>query len=311
MISSRAHTRPRVSPATAGTAPSRPARALPMGATGPLVAQAQALVAAFYQRFHGLTEVTASPKELAHARQLLGEHGAEHAYVLLAYAQEAASDTHYHPQTFMGILHYLPAALAAAAARAAQAAQARRHQAAMAARRCHERYLLWRHQQLAQLRASMPRAALRHWKTPSGPACLRRGPRPLRCRWPSGWRSTMCWRPRPSCPRSRRGGNTTRKGKDHAHPQRSGPSLRAGHGGENGPRRCAGQTHGRAGATHSGPVDDAPATCHSTRMGSGGAGDVGRTRLSRPHDHARGTMSRVSAHGTADHTAERKEDGQG
>ena len=77
------------------------------------------------------------------------------------------------------------------------------------------------------------------------------------------------------------------------------------------PRRCAGQTHGRAGATHSGPVDDAPATCHSTRMGSGGAGDVGRTRLSRPHDHARCTMSHVSTHGTADHTAERKEDGQG
>ena len=124
------------------------------------MAQAQALVAAFYQRFHGLAEVTASPKELAHARQLLAEYGAEHAYCLLAYAQQAASETHYHPQTFMGILHYLPAALAAAAARATQVAQARRHQAAMAERRCHERYLLWRHQQLAQLRASMPRAAL-------------------------------------------------------------------------------------------------------------------------------------------------------
>jgi len=59
-----------------------------------------------------------------------------------------------------------------------------------------------------------------------------------------------------------------------------------------------------------GPVDDAPATCHSTRMGSGGAGDVGRTRLSRPHGHARGTMSHVATHGTADHTAERQEDGQ-
>ena len=160
MISSPAHTRPRVSPATAGTSPSTPVHAVPTAATDPLVAQAQALVAAFYQRFHGLTQVTASPKELAHACQLLREHGEEHASLLLAYAQEAAADTHYHPQTFMGILHYLPAALAAAAARATQVAQARRHHAAVAERRCHERYLLWRHQQLAQLRASMPRAAL-------------------------------------------------------------------------------------------------------------------------------------------------------
>jgi hypothetical protein len=117
-------------------------------------------VAAFYQRFHGLSQVTASPKELMHASQLLAAHGEAHAYGLLAYAQEAAAETHYHPRTLMGILHYLPAALAAAAARAAQVAQARRHQAALAARRCHERYLLWHQQQLAQLRASLPPAAL-------------------------------------------------------------------------------------------------------------------------------------------------------
>jgi hypothetical protein len=153
-------TGPPVAPATAGASPGTSVRAVPTAATDPLVAQAQALVAAFYQRFHGLAQVTASPKELTHARQLLREHGKEHAYGLLAYAQEAAAETHYHPQTFMGILHYLPAALAAAAAHAAQVAQAHRHQAAVAERRCHERYLLWRHQQLAQLRARMPRAAL-------------------------------------------------------------------------------------------------------------------------------------------------------
>jgi hypothetical protein len=117
-------------------------------------------VAAFYQRFHGLTQVTASPKELAHARQLLSEHGAEYASFLLVYAQQAAAETHYHPRTFMGILHYLPAALAAAATRATQVAQAHRHQAAVAERRKHERYLLWRHQQLSQLRASLPPAEL-------------------------------------------------------------------------------------------------------------------------------------------------------
>ena len=91
----------------------------------------------------------------------------------------------------MGILHYLPAALAAAAARATQAAQARRHQAAVAERRCHERYLLWRHQQLAQLRASMPRAALEALEDAQQTRLVAAGPRPLRSGWPSGWRSTI------------------------------------------------------------------------------------------------------------------------
>ena len=107
--------------------------------------------------------------------------------MLLAYAQEAAADTHYHPQTFMGILHYLPAALAAAAARATQVAQARRHQAAVAERRCHERYLLWRHQQLAQLRASMPRAALEALEDAQrSPLAGGEDPGLYARRWPSG-----------------------------------------------------------------------------------------------------------------------------
>ena len=132
----------------------------PPDATDPLVAQAQTLVAAFYQRFHGLAQVTASPKELDHARQLLREHGETKAHFLLAYAQQAAPDTHYCPRTFMGILHYLSHALAAYDARATQATHVRTQQALASERRVHECYLAWQQAQCTQLRAALARAEL-------------------------------------------------------------------------------------------------------------------------------------------------------
>jgi hypothetical protein len=122
--------------------------------------QAQALVAAFYQRFHGLAQATASPKEVEHALQLLTNHGEAKAQFLLTYAQQAAPETHYQPQTFMGILHYLHFALAAYDAQATQRAQATQHQATLSARRCQERYLTWRQEALTQLRSTCPPAVL-------------------------------------------------------------------------------------------------------------------------------------------------------
>src|SRR5262249_56437529 len=82
---------------------------------------AQALVRAFYQRFHGLTQVTPLPKELEHATALLAQHGAAKAHFLLAFAQQAAAETHYQPQVLGGIVQYLPRALAAYDAQAARA----------------------------------------------------------------------------------------------------------------------------------------------------------------------------------------------
>src|SRR5262249_60926423 len=123
-------------------------------ATDPLVAQAQALVAAFYQRFHGLSQVTAHPKELAHALEILTAHGEAKASFLLTYAQQEASTTAYQPRFFGGILSYLPQALAAYEARSTQATRVQTQQSA-AARRWHECYLTWRQQQLGQLRARM------------------------------------------------------------------------------------------------------------------------------------------------------------
>jgi hypothetical protein len=124
------------------------------------VAQAQALVAAFYQRFHGLLQVTPHPKELAHALALLTAHGEAKAYFLLVYAQQEASTTAYQPRFFGGILPYLPQALAAYEARIAQATQVRTQQAAARERRLHERYLTWQQAQCAQRRAALSSAEL-------------------------------------------------------------------------------------------------------------------------------------------------------
>ena len=68
-----------------------------------------------------VSEATASPKQLEHARQLLTEHGEARTYLLLAYAQQAAHETADSPQTFDGIVYYLPRALTAYDVRATQA----------------------------------------------------------------------------------------------------------------------------------------------------------------------------------------------
>ena len=122
--------------------------------------QAHALVTAFYQRFYGLTQVIPLPKELEHATALLAQHGAAKAHFLLAFAQQAAAETHYQPQVLGGILHYLPRALAAYDAQAARAIQAATQRAAADERTWHERYLEWRQHELRRLRAALPPAKL-------------------------------------------------------------------------------------------------------------------------------------------------------
>src|SRR5712691_9501084 len=121
----------------------------------PLLPQAEALVRQFYQRFHGLAQVTPHPKELAHATELLATHGEVKAHFLLTFAHQAATETHYQPQTFGGILHYLPRALAAYNAQATQAAI---QHAEASERTRREQYAQWRQQALAQLRHALPAA---------------------------------------------------------------------------------------------------------------------------------------------------------
>ena len=183
----------------------------PPASTDPMEAQAQALVDAFHQRFHGRAPGTAHPKELAHATQLLTEHGATTAHFLLTYAQQAAPETAYQPKFFGGILPYLPEALAAYDAQARQAAQRRTQQAAAREQRCHERYLAWQQEQCAQLRAALPSTALMALEDAQR-ARLTGGRHRPRWPWtsPSAWLSTTPWRPRPSCPRSRCGGSRRR-----------------------------------------------------------------------------------------------------
>jgi len=114
-------------------------------------------VTAFYQRFHGLAQVTPSPKALAHATELLAQHGMATAQFLLAFAHQEAPATGSMPQVFGGLLAYLPRALAPYETRAVQAAPQR---AAAAERLPREQHLAWEHRQREQLRAALPSAAL-------------------------------------------------------------------------------------------------------------------------------------------------------
>src|SRR5215468_4312335 len=117
--------------------------------------QAVALVQQFYQRFHGLTGVTPTAKELAQATALLTTHGREKAQYLVTFSHQAAQATRYDPQVFGGILHYLDRALAAYDARAAQTTQATAQRTAADERRRREQYQAWEQCQLAQRRTAL------------------------------------------------------------------------------------------------------------------------------------------------------------
>jgi hypothetical protein len=122
----------------------------------PLPAAVHALVTAFYQRFYGLTQVTPSPKELAHATELLAQHGAAKAHFLLAFAHREAPETHYQPQVLGGILQYLPRALAAYDAQAVRATQATAQRAKADERTQREQYQTWEQHEVDQLRSALP-----------------------------------------------------------------------------------------------------------------------------------------------------------
>ena len=149
-----------VCPAPLGAAPPEADVAPVTPPADPLQAEAQTLVTAFYQRFHGLAQVTPSPKELEHATEILAQHGPGKAHFLLAFAHQAAPATHYEPQTLGGIRHYLPRALAAYDAQAARATQAAAQCAAADERTQREQYQTWEQHEVDQRRAALPPAEL-------------------------------------------------------------------------------------------------------------------------------------------------------
>jgi hypothetical protein len=80
--------------------------------TTPVQTDAIALVAYFYQRFHGVTNATPQPKELDQATQLIAQQGIEKARYIVDFSHRTAAETLYKPQTFSGIVHYTGRALA-------------------------------------------------------------------------------------------------------------------------------------------------------------------------------------------------------
>jgi leucyl-tRNA synthetase len=124
-------------------------------------ADAQALVQYFHQRFHGASDVVpATAKALVQAHDLLTRYGVDQARYIVDFSVSAAQETDYHPQTFSGILHYLPRALADYEhAQQRKDAEARVQDERRRAQQDDERrahYEAYRAERVAQLRASLP-----------------------------------------------------------------------------------------------------------------------------------------------------------
>ena len=82
----------------------------PTKPTSHLTDQARELVEHFYQRFHGITHSTS--KAISQAVALIAQHGTELARFIVDFAHREAGKTKYQPQTFGGILQYVPRAVA-------------------------------------------------------------------------------------------------------------------------------------------------------------------------------------------------------
>src|SRR5262249_53924034 len=126
----------------------------------PVMGQAHALVAHFYHRFHRRTQTTPQPKELEHARRIIATHGFDCALSFVHCSHRAAAETRYTPQTFGGILHYLPQAIAAYTS---QIQHTTTQQIAARETALREQYEMYRKEALAQAREALlpeERAAL-------------------------------------------------------------------------------------------------------------------------------------------------------
>lgn len=72
----------------------------------------EGLVAQFYRAFHGRNQ-QATPKELRHARRVIEELGPEGTRILVEYALTESRGSNYRPETFGGIVQYVPGVLEA------------------------------------------------------------------------------------------------------------------------------------------------------------------------------------------------------
>jgi len=83
----------------------------------PLQLQAEELVRVFHKLFHGVDAKEVSYKEMSHATTLIAQHGYDAAKFVVEFSAELSQESHYRPQTFGGIMHYVSRALGERAAR--------------------------------------------------------------------------------------------------------------------------------------------------------------------------------------------------
>jgi len=116
------------------------------------IGQANALVAHFYKRFHGLEHVIPQPKEIEHAMRVIDAHGVDRALYIVDFSRQAAAETRYTPQTFGGILHDTTHAIAAYNNQHQQETTGQTTARETALR---ERYEAYRKEELARLREAL------------------------------------------------------------------------------------------------------------------------------------------------------------
>ena len=126
----------------------------------PTTTQARELIRFFFKLFHDTDAIDFSPRSLLRAADLITKHGATRVRYIIEFAHKTASEIHYQPQTFEGILHYTDRALADY-----QRNERRKHEhdtqrEKEREERRKEHYTLYEREELERFKATMPPHAL-------------------------------------------------------------------------------------------------------------------------------------------------------
>jgi hypothetical protein len=120
-----------------------------------LADSATALVKQFHRQYHGLSRYTPHPKEIEHAKRLIGEHGPAFADFFLAFASQRVRQSGFKPDVFGGLMRYEASALASYQRQEARDAKAQSEAAAQQQRRRLDAYEAWLRQRLEGLKGGL------------------------------------------------------------------------------------------------------------------------------------------------------------
>ena len=123
------------------------------------------LVQQFYRELHGVSDKIPHPKEMAHARALLRQHGSGFATFFLSYAKQAVRQEGRTVHVFGGIMRYESSALAAYRRQEAREATQQAEATSEQQRRRLDAYEMWLRHELEALKETLPPAQLQVLRT--------------------------------------------------------------------------------------------------------------------------------------------------